>query len=328
MTDGIALDVHAHLVPFRSADVVGINGVAWDDARNVLIVDGHAVAMAALYRPGDLIAWMDRESVAAAWVSAPPPLYRQHLGGAAARDWSRRLTAGLDAIAATQPRRLSVLAHLPLHDPEVAAGLVEERLATGSRRFSAPVGGGDLALSDSAYDPLWGALDAVAAFVFMHPGECGDGRLKRFYLANLIGNPYETTLAIANLVFGGVLDRFPRIRFCFAHGGGAAAALAGRFGQGYVTTRPGIDHGLSDPRSLLRRICVDCITHDDDALALSCNVFGESNVVFGSDWPFPMGLLHPHEQLGGVAATRRRAIVCDNPSALARATASQELPPV
>lgn len=315
--DEIALDVHAHLVPLGAADVEGFDGVHWDPAKNVLHVDGHAIGMMPLYRPQDLLGWMARNNIARAWISAPPPLYRQHLGADETRAWSTLLTTRLDAIAAAHPRQFATLAHLPLHHPAVAAEIAIARIAEGHVKFSAPAGGaGELALSDLAYDPLWQALDGAGAFVFLHPGECADGRLASFYLSNLLGNPYETAVAIAHLVFGGVIERFPHIRFCFAHGGGAAAGLAGRFQQGFATKRPGVDATRTSPESLMRRLCVDCITHDPAALELSAHVFGESNIVFGSDWPFPMGLLDPHRQLAALSKDRRRRIFCDNPARL------------
>ncbi len=318
MADTIAIDVHAHLVPIGEAEAGSLDGLSWDARNGTLVVDGHAIGIKALYRPGELIAWMDRERVEIALISAPPPLYRQHLEPREARAWGARLTSGLDDIAAAHPDRLSVLAHLPLHQPAAAVALAEERIATGAALFCGPAGGaGDLALSDPAYHALWSTLDAACAFVFMHPGECADGRLTSFYLSNLLGNPYESTLAIAHLVFGGVVERFPNIRFCFAHGGGAAAALAGRFQQGYDTSRPGVEKAVSDPRSLLHRICVDCITHDLTALDLSESVFGRANIFFGSDWPFPMGLLEPHSKMAALAPERRRAIFCNNAATLA-----------
>ena len=172
-----------------------------------------------------------------------------------------------------------------------------------------PAGGANVAcFSDARLDPLWEHLDARQSFVFVHPGSCCDGRLAPYYLENLLGNPYETTVAIAHLVFGGLRARCPRIRFCFAHGGGAAAMLAGRWQRGFDTARPGVERTLPPPRELLRTLYVDSIVHDPAALAQAAAVFGPGRILFGSDWPFPMGLPDPHEQLAGVDAGLRDSI--------------------
>jgi aminocarboxymuconate-semialdehyde decarboxylase len=96
--------------------------------------------------------------------------------------------------------------------------------------------------------------------------------------------------------------------------------LAGRFERGFDTSRPGIDTKRSNPRKLFRNVCVDCITHDADALELAEQVFGESNVLFGSDWPFPMGLPDPHAQMASLDTARRKRIFCDNPQRLIEET--------
>ncbi len=76
--------------------------------------------------------------------------------------------------------------------------------------------------------------------------------------------------------------------------------LAGRFERGFDTARPGIDTKAASPRKVFRNVCVDCITHDPDSLALAETVFGETQVLFGSDWPFPMGLPEPHQQMAAL----------------------------
>ena len=329
----IALDVHAHLVPVQPERVAAFPGVAFDSAKRTLSIDGHEIVVAALYKPAALIAWMDQNAVECAFVSAPPPTYRDHLRGEAAELWSAYLTEGLASLVEPWPDRLSVLAHLPSTDPAAAQRAAAKAVTTGFRRFSLPAGGAAApALSDAAYDPLWAILNEAEAFVFVHPGECCDGRLSAFYLSNLLGNPYETTVAIAHLVFGGIVERFSKIRFCFAHGGGATAMLAGRFERGFATKRPGIDTSSSAPRALLKRLCVDCIVHDGAALETAEAVFGADKILFGSDWPFPMGLTEPHRQLADVPQERRRRIFCDNPLSnlplsIARMTTDEERDP-
>jgi aminocarboxymuconate-semialdehyde decarboxylase len=113
-----------------------------------------------------------------------------------------------------------------------------------------------------------------------------------------------------------VLDRHPGIALCLAHGGGATAAVAGRLERGQVTGRPGADTGAQRPRQVFRKVAVDCICHDPDALALAAAMHGHDNVYFGSDWPFSMGLPEPHDQLAGVAPELKRRMFEDNPRRL------------
>jgi aminocarboxymuconate-semialdehyde decarboxylase len=317
--DIIALDVHAHLAPVVAAQLAECDGVEWDAAARVMHVDGHAVGMKALFEPAELLAWMDLNRVERAWVSAPPPLYRQQLAGAAARAWADYLNQGLAEIAAGSSGRIEALFHLPTQDPAAATKVAAETLAEGHRLFSKPTGTGDeRGLSDPAFEPLWQLLDAGRAFVFLHPGECADGRLKAFYLSNLLGNPYESSVALAHLVFGGVLERYPAMTLCFAHGGGLAPMAAARWDRGRATARPGIDPSVAPAMQQLRGVHVDCICHGEPAAQLAEATFGAERVLFGSDWPFPMGLIEPHEQLQDFVPERRSRFVADNPRQLLR----------
>jgi aminocarboxymuconate-semialdehyde decarboxylase len=260
---------------------------------------------------------MDGQRVEQAWISIPPPFYRQHLAEGASREWVQYLNDGLAEICMRFPQRLSPLFHLPVEHPELAAQLAAQRTAQGARGFSMAAGGGNTPVySDARFDPLWSKLDEAQAFLFLHPGACCDGRLKAFYLDNLVGNPYETAVAASHLVFGGVCQRFARLRFCLAHGGGATAMLAGRLQHGFSTGRQGIDTTREAPREALSHFLVDSITHDEKALGFVADTFGPQRVVFGSDWPFPMGTMEPHQQLGALPSPLRQQVFWQNPLAL------------
>lgn len=259
----VVLDVHAHLVPVTGHRLDVFDGVVWDGKANVMHVDGHAIGIKALFQPEALLAWMDENRVRQAWISAPPPLYRQQLRGSEAHAWVDYINEGLDAIAARSEGRLKALLHLPTQDPAIAASIASQAIANGHFRFSMPTGTGDeRTLGDPVFEPLWSVLNQAGAFVFFHPGECADGRLQSFYLTNLVGNPYESSVALAHLIFAGVLEHHPDIAMCFAHGGGAAPMLAGRWERGHETARPGIDSARLPPSQLLRGIYADCICHN------------------------------------------------------------------
>ncbi len=317
MTQKIALDVHAHLIPIQTDALASQEGVSWNEADSKMTIDGHEVGLESIFQPQKLLNWMAAENVEHAWISAPPPTYRQHLSGVAARSWCDYLNDGLESIAADDAERLTALPHLPTQDPAVASNIATYWVKRGKVRFSMPTGTGDArALSDTAFDSLWGKLDKARATIFFHPGSCADGRLKAFYLGNLLGNPSETAVAISHMILGGVLEKYSHITPCFAHGGGTYPSVAGRMQRGFDTSRPGMNLSLGDPETQIPRIFVDCICHGAAQLALTEETFGKNNIVFGSDWPFPMGLLDPHVQLASSDAEQRERLFQTNTAKL------------
>ncbi|MFC6156831.1 amidohydrolase family protein [Kribbella jiaozuonensis] len=269
-------DVHTHLIPptVLSAAHRGEFGLSVDSGS--LVVDGQRLPLGRLADPAALLHWITEQSLDGAVVSVPPALFRYDAGV----EWAELVNQGLRELATPQ---LRVLAHLPLLDPtapSVAAGLAGEGVFSG------------FALGTPSYaglDPVWRVLDVLEAFTLIHPGNSDDKRLDSFYLSNLLGNPYETGVAAASLVFADVPGRFPGIRFCLCHGGGVTAAVAGRWQRGIDTDRPGIEPVSLPVAEALRRFYVDDLVHDDAVLELLHKTFGPERVLAGSDWPFPMG---------------------------------------
>ncbi len=319
-TREIRLDVHAHVIPLREDDVRSVEGVRWAGAGH-LHVDGADLAKRELYQPEALLAWMDANRVAQAWISIPPTLYRPQLDAAAADEWACCVNAALIRLAAIAPQRLAPMLHLPVAHPAVAAQIVSRHAAdAGCAKFAMCAGDAarGVMLSHADYEPLWAALERVRAFLFLHPSRGCDSRFDAFYLQNLLNNPLETALAAAHLAMSGVLERHPHITFCLAHAGGATAAAAGRLERGQITRRPGAYLGGEGVRQGLGRFCVDCIAHDAAALQLAAVVHGSEHILFGSDWPFEMGLFEPHRQLAGVDAELLQGIMVENPQRLLR----------
>ena len=313
MVDRILLDVHAHLIPTDGLSNAGLHGVAWDATKEALTLDGHTHGQKSLYRPEELLDWMNRNTVDRAWISIPPFGYRHNLTVAQSRAWFAYVNKGLVALANQFPERFQPLFHLPVEHPALAAEIAACWIAQGQPRFAMAAGdGAKVMLSDTAYETLWGALDAASAFLFLHPSESCDPRLKPFHLHNLVGNPTETAIAATHLVLSGVMDRYRNLLICLAHGGGTTAAIAGRLERGRVSGRPGMEQHKTSVRDKFRRFCVDCIVHDPDVFRLVSEVHGTENILFGSDWPFPMGLPEPHTQLAGIDKVLRHKIFAEN----------------
>ncbi|HEY8585034.1 MAG TPA: amidohydrolase family protein, partial [Capillimicrobium sp.] len=219
--------------------------------------------------------------------------FRQGLDEAAARAWARALNDGVLAAVAGRERLLP-LAYLPLEHPAVA--LEELRRVGADARWAglcASAGGGSPSLASPELAPLWRALDDAAALLLLHPGASPDPRLEAFYLHNLLGNPVETAVAAAELVFGDVLATHPRMRVLLVHCGGCVPDLLPRWQRGVDTERPGLRPLTEPPVAAVRRLWVDCLVHDPGAVDRAVEVFGAERMVLGSDWPFPMGTEDP-----------------------------------
>lgn len=305
-------DMHAHFVPpniVEAAESVGF-GMRVEDER--LIVPGGVIPLSKLTNFDALLEWMDERSISGTVLSIPPPLYRYDLEPAEAAEWTNLVNAGLQSVASKAPERLRTLAHLPIQSPELASAEVEHEASGAHSGFSMGSSLGELTLDDPFFEPVFKALDVTGRFVFVHPVEAPDPRLDRYYLGNLLGNPYETSLAAACLIFSGMLHRYENIRFCLAHAGGAAPYLVGHWQRGYETERPGISSLSVEPREALRRLWFDSVAHSDAALALLVEEVGADRVLLGSDYPFPMREDSPLQSLETLSEDVREKISRSN----------------
>lgn len=153
----------------------------------------------------------------------------------------------------------------------------------------------DLNLDDPSLFPFWEAADALGAGVFVHPWQMmGMDQMRKYWLPWLVGMPAETCRAICFMMFGGVFDRWPDLRVCFAHAGGTFPHTIGRIEHGY-NTRPDIVnlHGTRPPREYLGHFYVDTATHDPYALRVILDLIGADRIALGSDYPFPLGEHEP-----------------------------------
>jgi aminocarboxymuconate-semialdehyde decarboxylase len=308
------VDVHTHLAPVLDESVLRSGGLQEDGGRYV--VDGHRVGVPALYDAPALVARLTSTGVDRAWVSIPPPFFRQGLDADGAIGWVRAANDGLMERISAYPS-LELLAYLPLDQPQVALAEID-RLADDQRVIGwvGSAGGESLALDHPRLTAVWDRLEASGLPVLLHPGSSPDRRLDRHYLANLLGNPIETTVAAAELVFGDVLGRHPDLRLVLVHCGGAVATLMRRWQRGVDTSRPGITPLKLSPVDAVRRLWVDALAHDPAVVDLAVAVFGEDKIVLGSDWPFPMGLDDPWQAIAHLPAERRDRIARNNAFAL------------
>jgi len=242
--------------------------------------------------------------------------------------WSRLQNEALAASLAEDGGRHHGLAALPLQEPKLAAG--ELRFAVedlGLRGAMIDPNALGRPLGDRAFDPLWAAAADLGAPVVLHPFllEAVE-RFGRHYLHNLVGYPFETTLAAAGLILGGTLDRFPALDVVLVHGGGFLPYHIGRFDRGHAGREEVREDGAGRPSGYLRRFHYDTLVQFPRALAYLVDVVGADRVLLGSDHPFWMGDPEPLAIVRGadLDADAQRLILGDNAARLFRLTADPD----
>jgi len=154
---------------------------------------------------------------------------------------------------------------------------------------------------------VFAAAERLGVPIFIHPQNEGDiRRLRDYHLWNLVGFPTETALAAARLIFGGVFERFPRLRVILAHGGGYFPYQLGRLDHGYAVRRQAHERLPRRPSDYLGSINCDSLTHDDSSLRFLLDRVGDQHVVVGSDYPFGMRDQAPVDAIRRLGLGRER----------------------
>jgi aminocarboxymuconate-semialdehyde decarboxylase len=205
---------------------------------------------------------------------------------------SRFLNDDLAALTQKYPKRYIALATLPMQDADLAIRELERcKNELGMPGIQIGSNVNDLNLNDPAFFPIFEACQDLGMAVFVHPWNMmGKANMEKYWLPWLVGMPAETSRAICSMIFGGVFERLPDLRVCFAHAGGSFPATIGRIEHGF-NCRPdlvAVDNPVN-PREYLGQFWVDCITHDPTALSYVLELFGSRKVCLGSDYPFPLG---------------------------------------
>jgi aminocarboxymuconate-semialdehyde decarboxylase len=232
--------------------------------------------------------------------------------------YARMFNEALVQDAAAEPDRFRCFATLPLQSPTDAVAELQHAVAElgmVGAEIGTTVGGQDL--DDPGLEPFWSAAEELGCLLLLHPCESLAGRgVTRHFLANTVGNPAESTIAVGHLVFGGVLERHPDLRMVVVHGGGFAPYQLGRWDHAFEHDVRGAAANLTRPPSQwVGRLYHDTVLHSSRSLELLVDVVGPGRVVLGSDYPFEMGEADPVrvvESLPGVSDADRALILHGN----------------
>lgn len=213
------------------------------------------------------------------------------------------------------PEKFTGFCALSLQHPEMAVAQLEQAVKNGFRGAEISTHVEGVPLSSPSLDPVWACAEKLGAVIFIHPfgADLGE-RLNTHYLSNVIGQPLETTIALSQLIFGGVFDRFPNLKILAAHSGGYLPFYPERSNHGY-RVRPEAQTIKHAPSEYLRRIWFDTLVYTPQAVQALINSVGVDQVVVGTDYPFDMGAYDIHalvEELTEVTQEEREKILSHN----------------
>jgi aminocarboxymuconate-semialdehyde decarboxylase len=234
---------------------------------------------------------MDAAEVDVQVLSATPQTYFYDQDPSLAATCAALQNDQIAKLVKAHPDRFLGIATLPMQAPERAVD--ELRRAVCSLGLRGTMIGSNVQgrnLDDPALEPLWTEAAALGAFVLVHPvNVAGIDRMRSYYLNNLIGNPLDTTIAAACLVFGGVLERHPKLKVLLVHGGGFVPYQQGRWVHGWhVRNEPKVNV-KSPPQPWINRFYYDTILHAQPQLEFLVGAAGATRVLLGSDYPYDMG---------------------------------------
>ena len=224
-------------------------------------------------------------------------------------------------VVADKKGRFVALATLPLCDPAASASelrrAMEQLRMPGAMVFSNVNG---VALADQRFWKLYEVADHLGAVLHIHPtNPVGVEAMLDYWLMPLVGFLFDTTLAAAGLVFSGVAERFPRIRWVLGHLGGAIPYLAERLDRGYEAFSECRKNIKQPPTTYLKRFYYDTVNFDARALELAVAFAGAGQILAGSDYPHQIGSIE--KMLQSLKATRvsedeRKKILGENAARL------------
>jgi len=295
------VDVHSHCIPKayieavrRQPDKMGshiernADGVEFDVQDN-----GRTIRLGRLHEDFDRqIQDMDEARIDVMAKSMLPPVFHYFAPAETGVRISRIVNEAIAEEAARRPDRIVGMAMVPLQG--VHESIAELERCVSEYKMPSVIIGTNVQgknLDEPEFFPFFERARDLGLLVFVHPEDVAAAdRLKRYYLTNFIGNPLETTITVASLIFGGVLERLPDLKICFAHGGGYCVFGRGRWAHGQTERKEAqAVIGQKSFDDYFRLLHFDTLVHDRLTLEYLIRAIGPERALLGTDYPADMG---------------------------------------
>ena len=311
MAELFSIDIHTHILPENIPDFGRRYGY-----RGFIHLDHHKPGCARMmmddkfFREVQANCWdpvvrmgeSDLQKVHVQVLSTVPVMFSYWAKALDTLDLSKFLNDHIAGIVHQYPMRYVGLGTLPMQEPELAIKELQRCKEIGLVGVQIGTHINGINLGEPQLFQLFQACEELGMAVFVHPWDMmAAERMDKYWMRWLVGMPAETTTAITSMIFGGVLERLPKLRIAFAHGGGAFPATIGRIEHGFQV-RPdlcAVDNPVN-PREYLGKFWIDALVHDPAMLQLVVDQMGPSRVAMGTDYPFPLGELQPGQLINSM----------------------------
>ena len=302
------IDVHCHATPRSLIEAIEANPASFDatiieeNGTRVLVINGKRRSHLEPQR-SDLerrLADMDATGIDIQVLSPTPAFTGYRTDASWAAEISAAMNQGLAEMAAQSPRFWAI-GQVPLQSAELSLKEIEHLRELGLLGIMVPANVENVNLDDEYLEPVWARLDELEMTVFVHPTNSKpQPRMEPYHLTNCIGNLVDTSIALDRLILSGVLLRYPKIRFYFAHAGGFVPFQYGRVDHAWRVREDTSSVIDVLPSSLLSTVWFDTITHAPGSLRYLIDAMGDDRVVVGTDYPADMADAHIAETLEGI----------------------------
>ncbi len=309
---GITVDIHCHVLTPAADDLVRpvykpetdpLFRFANEATREVNRQQGQAIR-AKITSVEARLAAMDKLGIDMQAISPAPSQYYYWTDPELGREAARLCNDTIASIVAANADRFVGMGTVPLQAPELAVAELERMVnGLGLRGVEICTDVAGEELSSARFRPFFAKAEELGVVIFMHPsGYTDGGRLADHYFINVIGNPLASTVAVSHLIFGGVLEAYPRLKMVVAHGGGFLPAYSGRMDHAHRARSDLRREIRKRPTSYLKKLCFDTIVFTDHQLEYLVQQWGADHLLLGSDYPYDMATPDP---VGHVMSARK-----------------------
>ena len=301
----LKVDIHTHIIPDNLPDFTkkfGYEGFVRLDKKNesegdmILFNENFRTINCNCWNPKVRLNEMEKTDIDLQVISPIPIMFSYWADAKDALEQSQLINDFISDVCIKHPKRFVGLGTIPMQSIDYSIKELE-RCKNDLNLKGIEIGTNinDQNLNEEQFFDIFAACEELSMSIFIHPWQMmGMSKMKKYWLPWLVGMPAETTRAICSMIFGGVFDKFPKLRVAFAHGGGNFHYTLGRIEQGFLQ-RPDICavDNTNNPRKYIDKFYIDSLVHSSDSLNFFIDTVGPSQIALGTDYPIPLGETTP-----------------------------------